>query len=313
MDFNLIKETIKKTPSDAKIYLIEKLSDLSGLFFNDGKILFLVFNSQNNKLSSIKTNLLEMETNVYITSIENSNSFESGFYNLLKFTGNNDSEEFISFIELCTLYSKKMSELSFSDFFHTLQELFQLPTEQSFKNALGLYGELKFLEYILKKYSIDLSPFWHISSSNSQYDISLPDFNIEIKTTLNEKIVIIKHEQIFNVHENYLGTVIVENYDSGESLKELSDKILGYVSNISFAIKLKKELHRIKQSDVETMKFNLKSLNLYSANVINPIKIIPDNISELHYKIDLTNEPELDEKSIVSLLSSVKEKLANDN
>ena len=61
------------------------------------------------------------------------------------------------------------------------------------------------------------------------------------------------------------------------------------------------------------MKFNLKSLNLYSANVINPIKIIPDNISELHYKIDLTNEPELDEKSIVSLLSSVKEKLANDN
>ena len=56
---------------DNKIYLVERLSELSGFFNHNGNKLFIVFNANHDKPNSIRTNLLEMDTHVYINSIEN--------------------------------------------------------------------------------------------------------------------------------------------------------------------------------------------------------------------------------------------------
>lgn len=292
---NISFSEIKKFPDNNKIYLLEKISDCAGFFCSDRKPLFMTFDAASEKSNSLKTNLLEMETHVFIKSVANNNSFPSGFCNVLKFSGDFDSPEFFSFVELCKLYSKEMNELEFSDFFHALAELFQTPQSQSYKNALGLFGELKFLEHIKNQFGADLSKFWHVSDSFSKYDISLPEFNIEIKSALDENIVMIKHSQIFNEHRNFLVSVVCENYDAGENLKELSDKLLQTFQNLEFAIKVKKELLRIKQDNLEKSKFEVKEIHLYDAAKINPFLKISDDVTELKYKLNLSEETELDD------------------
>ena len=307
MEIEILKEKILSTPKDDKIYLLEVLSGFSGFFVYNGILLFLVkCKFEDEKKNAIKTNLLEMETYVNIQGFQNSRSFDAGYYNYLGYLGKFESNEFFSFIELCTLYSKNTNEISFTDFFHAMLELFQFPEEQQYKNALGLYGELKYLEFIYQKFSIDLTSFWHLSGPFSQYDISTSLFNIEIKTALSENIVKIKHGQIFNNHNNYLVSMICENYDSGETIKELIDKNKDLFSSLKFILKLKKELMKIKQNDTDQLKFYLNEVHIYKTDVINPFKNIPSDISELKYRYDLSEQNELGREDIENLFRSIK-------
>ena len=299
---NNVLESNFESSVDNKIYLVERLSEVSGFFNHNGNKLFIVFDAIHDKPNSIRTNFLEMDTHVYINSIENDNTFKSGYCNVIKYTGEQQSIECESFTDLCRLYSKNPNESSFFDFFYALLELFQLPQEQSYKNALGLYGELKFLESVKKEYSVDLSSAWHVSGPFSRMDFSFADYGIEIKTTIMENCVAIKHEQLFNEHDNYLATVVCENYDLGECLKDLETKMIKMFPNFSFAVKLKKELQRIKPYEIESAKFLLKEIHVYEAKKINPFTNIPDTISSLKYEFDLTDEPELAKEEIISLL-----------
>jgi hypothetical protein len=301
--YNNALESNFKQPGDNKIYLVERLSDLSGFFNHNGNNLFIVFDAIHDKPNSIRTNLLEMDTHVYINSIENDNTFKSGYCNVIKYTGEQQSIESESFKDLCRLYSKNLNASSFFDFFYALLELFQLPQEQSYKNALGLYGELKFLESVKKDYSVDLSGAWHVRGPFSRMDFSFTDYGVEVKTTIMENCVAIKHDQLFNDHDNYLATVVCENYDSGESLKDLEVKMIKMFPNFSFAVKLKKELQRIKPYEIENEKFLLKEIHVYEAKKINPFVHIPDTVGSLKYEFDLTDEPELSKDEITKLLN----------
>ena len=299
--YNNVLESNSKQSDDNKIYLVERLSDLSGFFNHKGDELFIVFDAIHDKPNSIRTNLLEMDSHVYVNSIENDNTFKSGYCNIIKYTGEQQSIECESFKDLCRLYSKNLNVSSFFDFFYALLELFQLPQEQSYKNALGLYGELKFLEIIKKKYSVDLSSAWHVSGPFSRMDFSFADYGVEVKTTIMDNCVAIKHEQLFNEHDNYLATVICEDYDSGECLKDLEPQMIKMFPNFSFAVKLKKELQRVKPYEIENAKFLLKEIHVYDAKKINPFVRIPDTINSLEYEFDLTDEPELTKEEIINL------------
>ena len=167
---------------------------------------------------------------------------------------------------------------------------------------MGLYGELKFLEIAKKEYSVDLSSAWHVSGTFSRMDFSFADYGIEVKTTIMENCVAIKHEQLFNERENYLVTVVCEDYDSGECLKVLERKMITMFPSFSFAVKLKKEMQRIKPYEIENAKFLLKEIHVYKAKKINPFTNIPDSINSLKYEFDLTAEPELAKEEIRNLL-----------
>jgi hypothetical protein len=101
-----------------------------------------------------------------------------------------------------------MHSSKFVEFFDSLIDIFQIPNDQSFKNVVGLYGELSIIKNIYDTYKVDISPFWHLNGSSSKYDFSLKNFNLEIKTTSSKnKMIDIKHYQIFNNENNILGTV----------------------------------------------------------------------------------------------------------
>jgi hypothetical protein len=72
--------------------------------------------------------------------------------------------------------------------------------------------------------------------------------------------------------------------------------------NFSFAVKLKKELQRIKPYEIENAKFLLKEIHVYEAKKINPFAHIPDTVNSLKYEFDLIDEPELSKDEIKGLL-----------
>ena len=198
--------------------------------------------------------------------------------------------------------------MNFKEFFYSLISLFQLPAEQAFKNAVGLYGELKFMQYAKERTKIDISTFWHKSGSYSQYDFSNGESNIEIKTTMSDNSeVTIKHQQIFGDHPCTLVAINCEQYENGETIAEViaamyadSDAFNG----MNFSINLAKELKRVSIVDVKEIRFGVKQIQFFAAEDINPFPVIPDAVNKLSYKLDISELNPLSETDSDSILKT---------
>lgn len=293
-----ITDVLTSSPCDDKLYLICKLSKISGLFATNAKLAYLIKNADKLSSESIETEYLSFQTNVYIHSIESAPSFENDSYNLIVFKKDVHNSNIFSFIELCKTHSQNARELVFKDFFYSLISIFQLPTEQSFKNALGLYGELKFMQYMLQQHSRDISADWHKSGSNSLFDFT-GSTNYEVKSVLSEELEVnIKHSQIFNSHGCVLVVVNCEKYDDGESIYDVIqwlEKNAEGFSTLNVNINLQKELKRIAPSQKSDLRFSALKITLFDSNVINPFEILPDKVSNLSYLYDLSDKSYIEE------------------
>ena len=193
-------------------------------------------------------------------------------------------------------------------FFYSLISLFQLPQEQQFKNALGLYGELKIIEYFYNNFEKDISPYWHKSGSSSKNDFTLEKLGLEVKTILSEELIVtIKHSQLLN-NRIFLCVVNCEKNDVGETLKVLSEKLIknsSYCNGYNFNLALTKELKRISNSDFLETTFNVLSINIYDAAKINPFSTIPDDVTKLIYDYDLNGKNTVSEKIITEVIKNV--------
>lgn len=297
----LTKDIIQKvmdSQDDNNLYLVEKLSEIAGFFVSNKKLLYLVRNDETHINLNTKTEYLEMNTNVDILSVKDFQQFRTGKYNILRFINSESNKELESFINLCKAHAEYMHSSKFVEFFDSLIDIFQIPNDQSFKNIVGLYGELSIIKNIYDTYKVDISPFWHLNGSSSKYDFSLKNFNLEIKTTSSKnKMIDIKHYQIFNNENNILGTVNLITSKQGKNIIELIKELNQYkeaFKNINFTINVEKELKRISQNEIETQRFIVDNFAFYKCNDINPFNSIPENIEELNYKIDLTNSTNID-------------------
>ena len=221
MNVSKIKEKIQSITDLSSIYLIEVLSETAGFFSNDRKILYIAKDIYGYPYEGIETDYLKLQTHIRISSVKNNQTFKDDYYNIIIFKGSvDDDKNLSSFVQICSIHAENSEELNFKEFFYSLITLFQLPVEQAFKNAVGLYGELKFMEYVYQRTKIDISISWHRSGSFSQYDFSNGDRSIEIKTTLSENHEItIKHQQIFGDHSCSLVVIICELYENGQTCK----------------------------------------------------------------------------------------------
>lgn len=69
--------------------------------------------------------------------------------------------------------------------------------------------------------------------------------------------MLIKHSQLFNNDSNYLAISIVENNNSGISLKELEEKLKDIdiiASDFNFIVTLEKEKSRLDTADYSNKK-----------------------------------------------------------
>lgn len=297
-----VKESLLKCPDDGSIYLIAKLSEISGFFAVKKHLLYMVLNNEGISHQSLSTEFLRLNTNIDIISIENNQQFPSGKYNALEIIpidGKNDEEYITSFVNMCIAHTKYMNATAFVKYFYSLVNLFQYPKEQKFINLVGLVGELFFLKYTVDELGCDLSECWHNSGSTDKYDISLKKCNIEIKTTMSaDEFITVKHTQLFNIDHNYLVSVLIEDSNAGVSLNQLLQTMKDHPTafkNFSFMLNIEKEKCRISPVDAETRKFAFKRASIYDAAKINPFAVLPNNVSGLTYKLDLA------EKELISL------------
>lgn len=303
---NRILTNFTTMPINTCLYLVFANSNKSGFFANNGKLIYLVSDTENFQFECIETEYLSLKTHVQIHSVENDATFENGYYNLIEFEGVPDSTEISSFINLCLIHSKNLNELNFRDFFYSLINLFQLPKEQSFKNAVGLYGELKFMQFVKDTCDADISKFWHKLGSYSQYDFSNGNDNLEVKSVLSaEQIIKIKHRQIFNDHHSFLIIMNCEKYENGETIDELIKTLTNYnnaFNSFNYSINLATELRRISHADITKIKFNLTQISIYDSNIINPFSEIPAGIIDISYTYDLSIHESMAESDIKNMI-----------
>ena len=248
-----IKNALSKCPSDGSIYLIDKLSDISGFFMVKGHLLYMVYNSEETSHQNLSTEYLKLNTNIDIVSVKNDQKFKTGKYNLLEIipVANEYPDELLSsFINLCISHTTYMNAKNFVSFFYSLISLFQTPKEQNYKNLVGFIGELFLLKSFAEDYDFDISDYWHTYGSSDNYDIVLPKCNIEIKTTSSEdELITIKHIQIFNTENNYLASIIINEDNSGMSLNELINNMLSNhkcFNSFNFSLNIEKEKMRVE-------------------------------------------------------------------
>lgn len=295
-----IKYALSKCPRDGSIYLIDELSDVSGFFMVKGHLLYMVYNSEKISHQNLSTEYLKLNTNIDIVSVKNDQKFKTGRYNLLEIipVANEYQDELLSsFINLCISHTTYMNAKNFVSFFYSLISLFQTPKEQNYKNLVGFIGELFLLKSFAEDYDFDISDYWHTYGSSDNYDVVLPKCNIEIKTTSSEdELITIKHIQIFNAENNYLASIIINEDNSGISLNELINNMLSNhkcFNSLNFSLNVEKEKLRVSPVDAETKRFILNEISIYRAETINPFKRIPDEISNLSYKMSLIDKPQV--------------------
>lgn len=292
---NNIRKNFKNyCKNDEYFYLLYFINSISGFFINKNRIFYAIKNFQNIKTENIKTDLLVLQTNRLIITTDNNNSLESGYYNLIEFKDDINSENFDSFISLCIMHSSIAEDKPINSFFNSLINLFQVQREQHYKNLIGLFGELYFINYIYNTYNINIVNYWHQKESNDKLDFKLKNLFIEVKTTLKiEPIIKIKHHQIFNYNSDKLYLVInqiQENY-SGKTIFELAKEINSFCNNATkyyFALKIEEEKRKINSFDYKNKKFYLNNLSIYKASDLKTITDIPSYISDIEYYYDFT-------------------------
>ena len=307
MDGLKIVKALDNIKDKDTLYLIEPITEKTGFFSNDGKLIFIVKDEAGLRPEGIDTEYLKLQTHIKLSSVKNFQTFEDGYYNLIVFNAETSNENIFDFINLCEIYARNEEELSFRDFFYTLISIFQLPSEKKYKNAIGLYGELKFMEYCAKEIDLDISTYWHRNGELSKYDFSNGDNFIEIKSTSNgSEIATIKHKQIFEVSDGYLVLVSTYTDDTGETIDELIEsmhKEEKYFKNINFNATLTKELKRVSEVDCQTMRFVVNEIKMFNTKDIDPFDNIPVGITELNYKYDLSECIEIEKGEKISLLN----------
>jgi len=296
MTYNLELSRIQSFPKDNTLYLIEKLPGDAGVFASNGNLVYLVLNHEQCASMSIKTDYLNLDSNVHVTAFnKDASSFKDGYYNSIELdlTESADRESNLNaFLHLCFTHAKSLHGQSFLSFFDSLVSLFQLPKDQHYKNLIGLTGELLFIEYLLNNYGFDISAFWHTQGPSSQLDFVCPDANFEVKTSTSGSMCFtIKHDQLFSQpSKNHLVTVQIEENNSGRTLEEIIDELLSsseYCNGLHFSINIEKEKRRISPSEMHNRRFILKGIKIYRAKDINLFTNIPDCVEDLTYQLDL--------------------------
>lgn len=295
-EIKLLLEKIRNLPQDNTLYLLEKLPCETGLFASNGNVLYLVLNTEHCASMNITTELLNLESNIYVSAFNSSvPSFENGYYNSVELQLS-DSEECLdnlgAFVNLCLAHANYKKGQEFLPFFDSLVSLFQLPKEQHYKNLIGLVGELFLIEDIYNNHGIDMSIYWHTDGPASQLDFVCPFANIEVKTTASDSLrFTIKHNQLFSdLEKNHLAAVVIEENNAGRTLEEIISGLLessDHCNSLGFAINIEKEKRRISPIEIKTKRFILKKIYLYPANIINPFGAVPDSVEDLSYKLDV--------------------------
>ena len=81
IDITQLLNRILSAPKDNKLHLLEKLPFETGLFAQNGNVLYMVLNDEHCPSLSVKTDFLHLNTNIFVSAFNQSAvSFKNGHY-----------------------------------------------------------------------------------------------------------------------------------------------------------------------------------------------------------------------------------------
>ena len=288
-----MNEIIDNYPDDNLVYCAEILNDSSCFLVQNQKIVYATITPEDvfDDRVPAKTDYLELCFGVELRNVHyRGKTMKSERFDFIVLSDSASPRERKSFIEICKAHAYSLNSGTLESFFYSLSTLFTLSPDQHRKNAVGLFGELVIIR-AFEQLGIDVSCFWQLQGPYTKYDFCCTDANLEVKSTLSkDRVVRLKHDQIFNNDNNILVFVQLDENPSGESLVALSDELLN--SEICFnslreLIELRKEMLKVNEDEAMT-RYSVKSICCYAADDINPFSgFIPDGVSGLEYKLNL--------------------------
>jgi len=288
-----IIEDIGEYPRDGRFYLLEEITDRAGFFVVNGLPVYGIVALEHKQAVPVRTALLELNTGIDLLPIRQDKETAAQTFDLVRMTAIPDQREADAFFALCRDHAKGDSGLTLREFFFAASKLFRQKSAQERRKAIGLFGELTMMD-IGSKHGVDLSSSWQKVGTESKYDFSLDEFNIEVKTTTRrEMIAPIKHAQLFNEDRNILCFCQIEKSPIGITLDELSQRLKD--GNVCFTtlesrLALARELLSIEEGELETP-YKLCNINFYECKDINPFLEVSDRVTTLTYEYDLTGLP----------------------
>jgi hypothetical protein len=260
---------------------------------------------------NIKLKYIELTHNLECKVSENGQS-KIDNYSVIIFKSNEETMQnyFLGIAtSLLNSLSKKPTQKEVFETFKNFIEIFRSLTETPTKTIQGLWAELILIEQ--SKNIETLINFWH-NIPVEKFDFNADCEKIEVKSSSNlERVHIFTAEQLNPTNDNQviIASIFTKQVSSGLNILDLIDKIVERITEDE----LKEKIFRIVSKTLgntfeQTTKIKYdyelakKSLRFYRHQDISKVERIniPERVSEVKFKSDLTNINPTDITKIIS-------------
>lgn len=269
------------------------------------------FSLTNSGQKNIKLKYIELTHNIECKVSENKNS-DIDTFSIITFKSNDENLQcyFFGIIQsLLSKLSKKPSQKEISETFKNFIEVFRTWNELPLKTIQGLWAELILIEQ--SKNPETLINYWH-NVPEEKFDFNADNEKIEVKSSSTlERVHIFTAEQLNPTSNDQvlIASIFTRQISTGLNLFDIVNKIDHKISDIE----LKEKLYRVisktlgntfEQTSIIKYDYELakNSLRFYKYQDISKVERIniPERVSEVKFKSDLTNISSVDIGKLVS-------------
>lgn len=260
---------------------------------------------------NIRLKYLELNHNLECKITENGKTFFAN-YSVITFKSNEEilQNYFFGIVEnLLKELSKKPTQKEVFETFKGFVEIFRALSNSPKTTVQGLWCELFIIES--SKNPEILANYWH-NRPEEKFDFNADTEKIEVKSSSNmERVHIFTSAQLNAPKDKkvLIASVFAKHSSNGKSIFDLLNSIIDLINNESLIDKLYSIVSKTLGSSLEQglkIKFDydiaLNSLRFYDCKLIDKIEVIniPNNVTEVKYKSDLTNIEHINPRTIKS-------------
>ena len=281
-------------PCDGRVYLVCEINNTDGFYVCNGEPIYaskaIVLPGN---VPAVDTECLQLRLGAKLKVVSGNRCEGVQRFDMIRLIRHQNEKELAAFVDLCGMHANGTTNLTFEEFFYSLNSLFKPLRTQSALNAMGLYGELSIIDATRKLgLGAVVSSNWQLAGLNSKYDFTFCAGNIEVKTASTQKLkVLVKHDQLFNDGSNHLAVVLLEKAPNGETLEQLAQRLLEstdcFVDFHSQAV-LTGQLLRVDEKGLKTPYF-VRGIRCYASEDIDFFGNISDRVFDLNYRLDLAD------------------------
>ncbi len=260
---------------------------------------------------NIKLKYIELTHNLECKVTENGKSKIDNYAVIIFKSNEGNLQNYFFGISLSLLnsLSKKPTQKEVFETFKNFIEIFRSLTEIPTKTIQGLWAELILIEQSKKPET--LINYWH-NNPEEKFDFNADHEKIEVESSSNlERVHIFTAEQLNPTNENQviIASIFTKQISNGVNILELLDNIATRLSDNELIEKIYSVIAKTLGNTLEQttkIKYDYElaknSLRFYKHQDISKVERIniPERVSEVKFKSDLTNIKPIDISTILT-------------